>query len=386
MNLSVDTVVIGGGVIGSSIAYQLAKRGRAVVLLERGRIGGQASGAAAGMLGAQSEMHEPGPMFDLARMSRELFPAAADELRELTGMDTGLTQSGMLKAAFTDADAAVLKADIHFQHGAGGRAEWLDAENACRLEPALSRDIRGAEYLPDEGHVLAPELTAALARGAELLGVQVIEHAEALELLTERGRICGVRTRGGTIRCAEAVLAAALWSDRLLAPLGVELPLYPVKGECFSLTGAAPLLKRTLTSAGCYIVPKPGGRIIVGATALPGSYDLQPRLGSLISLAAKAQRLAPVLAEAAWERTWAGLRPQTPDGLPYIGEISAFQGLFAALGHYRNGILLSQATGVLAATAITGGTAAVARELPGAEKLLQAFRPERGVLAGVSHE
>lgn len=386
MNRETDIVVIGGGVIGCSIAYQLAKRGVRVTLLEKERIAGQATGAAAGMLGAQSEMHEAGPMFDFARRSRDMFPDLAEELKELTGLDIGLIRKGMLKAAWTDAEAAALKADARFHQKAGGRAEWLSSCETGWLEPELSKELRGALHLPEEGHVLAPELSAALAAGAARLGARIVEHTDVTGLLTESGRMIGVQTREGKIRCAGAVLASSLWSAQLLAPLGVELPVYPVKGECFSLTVRQPFLARTIASGGCYIVPKPGGRIIVGATAQPGSFDRSPRLGSLLSLAAQAQRLVPALADAEWERAWAGLRPQTPDGMPYIGEITACQGLFAALGHYRNGILLSQATGVLAASVLTGGTAAAEEALPGAGELLEAFRPDRRAAVGAARQ
>lgn len=349
-----DVIIVGGGVIGASIAYHLAKRGQSVTLLERSRLGTEASAAAAGMLGAQSEMEDTGPLFQWARQSRAMFPELSGELRSLTGIDIGLVREGLLNVALSDAQEQELRAREKLQRAAGERAEWLSAAAAAELEPALSKATRGALYLPEDGQVEAPQLAAAFAQAARVLGAKMQEFAQVQGLLTERDRVIGVMTSEGPLYSDHVVVAAGTWSGQFLAGCGIDLPVYPVKGECFSVLTEKRELLKTLFTPGCYIVPKAGGRLLVGATVVPGSYDRKVSLAGLTELMARAKQLMPAIGEAEWEKAWSGLRPQTPDGMPYIGEIPMYRGLFAACGHYRNGILLSPITGKVIAQLVSG--------------------------------
>ncbi|MDD9266817.1 glycine oxidase ThiO [Paenibacillus sp. GCM10023248] len=377
-----SVIIVGGGVIGASIAYYLAKRGRSVTLLERGRLGTEASAAAAGMLGAQSEMEDTGPLFRLARVSRAMFPQLSEELRSLTDIDIGLVREGLLNVALSDVQEEELRARAKLQRAAGQRAEWLSAAAAAELEPALSRSTRGALYLPDDGQVEAPKLAAAFAQAARALGAKLREFAQVQGLLTERGRVVGVMTSEGPLHSEQVVVAAGTWSGHLLAGIGVDLPVYPVKGECFSVLAGKRELHKTLFTTGCYIVPKAGGRLLVGATVVPNSYDRKVSLAGLADLMERARGLMPAISAAEWETAWSGLRPQTPDGLPYIGRVPQYEGLYAACGHYRNGILLSPATGQAMAQLMSGeADAAVGTEANAEDAALQAdlnaFSPER---------
>lgn len=349
-----DVVVIGGGLIGGSVAYRLAKRGKRVLILERDRVGSGASGAAAGMLGAQSEMHEAGPLFELARKSRAMFPKLAEELRELTGIDIGLVQKGLLKVALTPEEAEECRRMIAFQRQAGETAEWLAPHEARALEPELKGPIQGAMRIPGDGQVSAPDLAAAYVQAAVALGAELREHSCVHSLRIERARVTGVVTDEGTIACEQVVVAAAVHGNRLLAQAGLNIDVYPVKGECFSVTTPAPLIGSSVFSHGCYLVPKRGGRLVVGATMIERAYERTVSVEGLMGLMAKAAALVPAIASARWETAWAGLRPQTPDGLPYLGAAAGCEGLFVAAGHYRNGVLLSPATGVLMAELMCG--------------------------------
>ncbi|NOV01546.1 glycine oxidase ThiO [Paenibacillus planticolens] len=367
-----DVIVVGGGVIGASIAYYLAKNGQSVTLLERSRLGTEASAAAAGMLGAQSEMEDTGPLFQWARQSRAMFPKLSEELKSLTGIDIGLVREGLLNVALSDVQEQELRAREKLQRAAGERAEWLSAAAAASLEPALSTATRGALYLPEDGQVEAPKLAAAFAQATRVLGAKLQEFAQVQGLLTERERVIGVMTAEGPLYGGSVVVAAGTWSGRLLAGSGIDLPVYPVKGECFSVLTEKRELHKTLFTPGCYIVPKAGGRLLVGATVVPNSYDRKVSLAGLAELMARAKQLMPAIGAAEWEKAWSGLRPQTPDGLPYIGKVPMYEGLFAACGHYRNGILLSPITGKAIAHLLLGEDM---------ELDLQAFSPD---LSGAS--
>lgn len=369
-------IIVGGGVIGTSIAYYLAKRGQSVTLLERSQLGAEASAAAAGMLGAQSEMEDTGALFQWARQSRAMFPQLSGELRELTGIDIGLVREGLLNVALSDVQEEELRAREKLQRAAGERAQWFSAAEATAIEPALSGATRGALYLPEDGQVHAPLLAEAFAQAAQVLGAKVQPFAQVQGLLTAQERVIGVLTAAGPLYSDHVVVAAGTWSGQLLGSIGIELPMYPVKGECFSVRTPKPLLKKTLFSPGCYIVPKAGGRLVVGATVVPNSYDRKVSLSGLAELMERARGLMPTLGDAEWEKAWSGLRPQTADGLPYIGKVPTVEGLYTACGHYRNGILLSPITGRVMADWILGGDGTGEQGDSAIAPWLDAFSPD----------
>lgn len=351
---SYDAIIVGGGVIGGSIAFQLAKRGKKVLLLEKDRLAGKASSAAAGMLGAQAELEADDPLFILAGRSRGMFPALAKELKEASGVDIELVNKGMFKVALTNEQEAGLKKKINSQQAAGLEAEWLSPADLRKVEPLLSDELKGAMYIPDDGQVSAAKLALAFTKSAEALGVEIKEFVEVSDLRTENGVISGVVTTMGEFSSRNVIVAGGAWSAFLLEKSGINLNTHPVKGECFSVLTNRPLIEKTIFSDGCYLVPKVGGRIIVGATVKPNTFNQQVSMEGIASLIEKATRLLPAMKETEWEKTWAGIRPQTGDGLPYFGEHPACKGLFIATGHFRNGILLSPITGVLMADIMEG--------------------------------
>jgi len=345
----IDAIIVGGGVIGNAIAYYMSARGMKVILLERDRVGSQSSRAAAGMLAAQAEITEAGPMFDLALASRALFPQLATDLRDLTGIDIGLKRKGLLRVAVTEADAVEIQRTLDFQKIAGEHAEWLSMEQVRHKEPSISSEIRGAMLVEEDSQVDAPELCSAFAQAAAVLGAQIKEFTEVNSLLFAERRISGVMTRDGALYSDRVIIASGTWSGSLLAQAGLTCPIYPVKGECFSVLNHTPLIQATIFSHGCYLVPKKGGRIVVGATTYAHSYDRKVTLGGIAKLLEAAKHLLPGIVDTEWEQAWCGLRPQTLDGLPYLGEHPHWKGLYVAAGHYRNGILLSAMTGKLVA-------------------------------------
>ena len=362
MSNTYDANVIGGGLIGGAIAYNLAKRGGKVLLLEKDRLASKSSGAAAGMLGAQSEMDGDGPLFQLARKSRAMFTKIAEEIKETSGIDIGLINKGMLKVALTEQELQEYKRIMAIQNQSGEQADWLTGEELRRKEPALSDAIKGAMYIEKDGQVEADQLTLGFLKSAAASGVVIKEYVEVYDFQLSKGKVEGVVTNQGTFTSENVIVAGGAWSQKLLSETGLQLDTYPVKGECFSVVTHRQMLLTTIFSHGCYLVPKKGGRIVVGATVKSRTFDQKVSLKGISTLLEQAKKLMPSIVEAEWERAWAGIRPQTIDGLPYLGEHPAYKGLYIATGHFRNGILLSPITGVVIADLIEGKPASVSLE------------------------
>ncbi|PZX05570.1 glycine oxidase [Psychrobacillus insolitus] len=354
MSNTYDAIVVGGGVIGGAIAYNLAKRGGKVLLLEKDRLASKSSGAAAGMLGAQSEMDGDGPLFQLARKSRAMFPKIAEEIKENSGIDIGLINKGMLKVALTEQEQQEYKRIMAIQNQSGEQADWFTGEELRRKEPALSDAIKGAMYIEKDGQVEADQLTLGFLKSAAASGVVIKEYVEVYDFQLSKGKVEGVVTNQGIFTSENVIVAGGAWSQKLLLETGLQLDTYPVKGECFSVVTHRQMLSTTIFSHGYYLVPKKGGRIVVGATVMPRTFNQKVSLNGISILLEQAKNLMPSIVEAEWERAWAGIRPQTIDGLPYLGEHPAYKGLYIATGHFRNGILLSPITGVVIADLIEG--------------------------------
>lgn len=354
MNKIYDAIIIGGGVNGGAIAFNLAKRGMKVLLLEKDRFASKASGAAAGMLGAQAELDGEGPLFQIARISRALFNNLADELKTISGVDIELVNKGMLRLALTDWEQQEHHriSEIHKQNGE--LAEVLTGKEARKREPALSNEVIGALYLEKDGQVAAPQLVLGFLRTASALGCVIKEFVEVQSFHFSNGKITGVATNEGDFMSSNVVVTGGAWSEKLLMKIGLQLKMYPVKGECFSIKTKVPMVSSTIFTPECYLVPKKDGRIIVGATVIPNTFNQQVTFEGIFSLMEKAKRLVPSITLGEWEKGWTGIRPQTADGLPYLGEHPDYKGLFIATGHFRNGILLSPITGEVMADLIEG--------------------------------
>ncbi|MDR7000121.1 glycine oxidase ThiO [Neobacillus niacini] len=367
---SYDVAIIGGGINGASIAYQLSKRGKKVIILEKERLACQASSAAAGMLAAQAEIEQDGPLFQLAIKSQAMFPEVSNELFDLTGIDIEFVQKGMLKVAETEEIAFELKKQTIFQKNWDSNIQWLDSKEIREMEPALSPRVSGGIFLPNDGHVLSGKLTQGFAKAANHYGAEIRENTEVLSFLFEKGQVKGVKTTNGVIHCEQVIVATGAWARKLMMESGLNIHVFPVKGECFSVKTDEALINRTIFSdKRCYLVPKRNGEIYIGATMIEDTFDRTVTLGGIATLIERVVQLVPQIKDAEWERVWSGIRPQTGDGLPYIGEHPEWKGLFVAAGHFRNGILLSPITGKLVADLLDGKQ----------DSLLSAFQLERKI-------
>ncbi|WP_456271113.1 glycine oxidase ThiO [Bacillus sp. AK031] len=372
MNKKYDLIVVGGGIIGSSIAFQQTKLGRKVLILDKNKLSSEASSAAAGMLGAQAEIDENLAMLKLALKSRRMFPTLIQELEELTGIHIGLVNKGMIKVAQNEKEITLLQEQVQFHREWDSGVRWLDGHTLKQHEPFLSSHLSGGMLIPNDGQLQAPQLSQAFAKAAMAKGADVIEFCEVEKLLYNQLSVEGVKTSVGTFTAANVAVTSGAWAGKLLEETGISLDIYPVKGECFSVIPSRPLINATIFSdQGCYIVPKRDGRMIIGATSCLNSFDKNVSLKGISALSKKALSLVPDIGNASWEKAWAGIRPQTGDGLPYIGIHPSIEGLYIAAGHYRNGILLSPITGKIVSDLIENS---VTDE---ESKLYEAFRVNR---------
>jgi glycine oxidase len=367
---SFDVAIIGGGINGSSIAYQLAKKGRKVIILEKNQLACEASSAAAGMLAAQAELEKDGPLFQLALKSQAMFSSLSHELLEYTGIDIEFINKGMLKIAETEEIAVEVKKQVEFQKNWDPSIQWLDDSEIREMEPSLSPIVAGGMYLPNDGHVQPKKLSQAFAKAALCFGAEIHEKTEVLSFLYDKDKVKGVKTTKGVIHCDQVVIATGAWASQLMKETGLNVNVFPVKGECFSVRTEAPIINNTLFSdKRCYIVPKRNGEIYIGATMVENTFDKNVTPGGIATLLERAIHLVPKIKSLSWERVWCGIRPQTGDGNPYIGEHPEWKGLFIAAGHFRNGILLSPITGKLVADLMEGRLAD--------DSLLTSFRIDR---------
>ncbi|HLZ28152.1 MAG TPA: glycine oxidase ThiO [Chloroflexota bacterium] len=369
---SADVVVVGGGVIGCSIAYFLTLAGARVTLLERSHLAAGASGVAAGMLAPQVEAPFADPFFELALLGRAEHAGLAERLLEEVGLDVEYRATGILRVARTEAERTDLQRQQRWQAARGLATEWVDADDLGRREPLLSgvagRLLAGGLWLPDEAQVRGPRLVQALATAAVARGAKFLEGTWAVGLETIGSRVTGVITPSGVLRGETVVLAAGVWSKALARDAGLEVPVAPVKGQVLSLRALGKSPRQVIWSGECYLVPRPDGEIVLGATEEEGNYDARPTLAGLNRLTEAALDVVPAAGGFVVEGAWAGLRPAAPDRHPIVGWAPGISGLLIATAHYRNGVLLGPLTGRLVAEQIVSGAPA---------KEFAPFGPER---------
>jgi len=360
-----DVVIIGGGVIGLSIARALARRGvRDVCLVERGGLGAEASSAAGGMLLPQVEADGHDDFFALACRSRDLYPSLAAELRDETGIDIELDTTGTLYLALTEQDYEDIEQRYEWQTRAGLAVELLTSAAARELEPCISEATFGALRFPNDIQVENRRLITALANSVNTLGITTLTETTVERLIVDGHRITGVQTSRGEISCQRIVLAAGTWSSFIR-----RIPaITPVRGQMVCLESKPQLTRHVIFSPRGYLVPRQDGRLLAGSTSENAGFAKRVTAGGVAMILRQSLEISPSVANLPIVDTWAGLRPRAADGLPVLGPCGEIDGLFYATGHYRNGILLAPLTAELISEAIVAG-----KTTP----LLAPFSPDR---------
>jgi glycine oxidase len=337
-----NVLVVGGGIMGLSVALDLAKSGVNVTVLERAVFGAEASSAAAGMLAPQLEMSGPGPYLDLCLRSRGLYPAWAKELEERSGVDVDYVESGSLSVAFTEAEAYELDGQVAWQRAAGLRADFLTAAELKRLEPKVSDKALAGAHHPDDHQVDPTKLLKALSIAAARAGA-LFRTGYVRSLVEEKGQVTGADVDGERLTADYVVLAAGSWSGLVAGGHVDPRVVKPARGQMVGLELRQPPTRCFLKSASGYVVPRTDGRVICGSTMELVGYDKRVTAKGVAKILSAAMELIPELAEAAVTSTWSGLRPWSQDGLPLLGD-AGVPGLLLATGHFRNGILLAPIT------------------------------------------
>ncbi len=343
MNRNTDIIILGGGVIGLNAAYFLAREGASVLLCEQGVLGKEASWAGAGILPPSDLAHATDPFDRLRALSGALFPDLSRELHERTGIDNCFVRCGGLEFLSQTGGA-----DAHEWRSLGVTEKILAEEETVALEPALAPGLGKAVLLEGMAQLRNPRHLQALA-AACLATKKVVfrEQTNAESLVVEGNRVKEVRTPSEILYGDACLVAAGAWSDRLLEPLGCRLNIQPVRGQIALLNPGAVILRRILMWGAQYLVPRLDGRVLIGSTEEHAGFDKNPTAAGIGGLLELGVKLVPALAGAALERSWAGLRPGSPDGLPFIGPAPGFDNLYVAAGHFRAGIQLSPGTALL---------------------------------------
>jgi glycine oxidase len=360
-----DVLIVGAGVIGLATAWRCRQRGLSVTVVDPAP-GSGASTTAAGMLAPVTELHYgEQSLLNLNLESAARYPAFVTELTEFTGLGTGYRASGTVSVAWDGADLAGLRDLAAFGAELGQRCELLSGRELKQLVPALASGLPGGLLAPNDHQIDNRLLHRALRAAVELSGVRLVTD-RVVGLGVEAEVVRGVAlSRGDRLAAGKVVLAAGAWSGQLAGLPDRAMPVRPIKGQTLRLTVADadadaagldlafPTVRGTVKGNPVYVVSRGQGELVIGASSEEAGFDLRPRAGAVYELLRDSQSLLPMISEAQLDEVSTSVRPGTPDNAPLIGP-TVLDGLIAATGHYRNGILLTPVTADTVAALIAG--------------------------------
>jgi glycine oxidase len=359
-----DVFIIGGGVIGLTTAYFLARDGVSVEVVDKGDFGQEASWAGAGIvMGPGSAVGGRRAYDELRAQSAALHPTLSADLRERTGIDNGYLRCGGLEFINREPEGVLQK-----WRNQGIAFERLDQKKLHELEPALAPESNAAYHMPDVAQLRNPRHIKALLAACRSFGVALRACCPALGFEHHGQQVTAINTDRGQLVAEKFLLTTGAWTDALSQQIGWRPGIRPIRGQIALLNTEAPVFRRILLCGARYLVPRPDGRVLVGSTKEDVGFEKHTTARAIADLLAFACGLVPALADAPIERCWAGLRPGSPDGMPFLGQVPGFDNLFVAAGHFRSGLQNSPATGMVMKELLLGQQLSLS---------LQAFRPER---------
>ncbi|MGA7671988.1 MAG: glycine oxidase ThiO [Nitrolancea sp.] len=366
---SPDIAIVGGGIIGCSLAYQLARNGLSVMVFERGSVGREASGAAAGIISPPSSTDTPRVKAELTADSILAYPNFIERIETATGSRTGFQIRGELTVALDESEISELQLLADWQSGLGFHVDWLDGHGARELEPVLSETVLGGVLVHEAASVFTYDLTRVTAEAAIRSGARIVQHTPVVGLAIEHGRAIGVRLTDGFLPAGQVVLAAGAWTAQLAGDAARIIPTFPSKGQMLAIAGAPMMPYRIIGRyGGGHLVPRTDGTVAVGATKERVGFDKRIVASNTQWCLDLAAELAPTLLHGEITSMWTGLRPGSADDQPIMGRVPEVDGLWVATGHYQTGIQMAVITADLLASSILVGSS---------DPRLEAFRPSR---------
>ena len=352
-----DVIILGGGIIGCALAEELARHGRRVIVLERGRIGAEASSAAAGILAAQMDIPAPGPFFELCQEARRMYPGWVARLQRRSGRTLGLHVDGILYLAKRRQEETRMASRVRWQRARGLRAERWTAAEVRRREPVVDGALRCGFCFPTEAQLDNVRLMEVLALACRKAGVRLHEGVEVRRVVVRRRAVQGIETERGRFRAPVVVNCLGSWAD-MGGRFPVRVSVEPSRGQILAFRGPQRLLRHVIISEDAYAVQRRDGRILVGSTVERVGFQKALTLEGMHDILCGVRQLSSRLLACEFLKAWAGFRPYSATGAPILGPTS-IGGLYLATGHFRHGILLAPITATLVAELILRGRSPV---------------------------
>ena len=343
-----DILVIGGGIIGMLTARELSLAGMDVTIIEQGEVGHESSWAGGGIISPLYPWRYPDAVSALAKWGQAFYPELIDEINAKSGLDAELLQSGLLVLDNEQEEA------LSWAEKWQSNLQVIDNKEIKVIEPELSSALsaNGGIWMPEIRQVRNPRLVKAAKEYLLNQGVSFVEQTQVTGFVEQGGKVKGVKTSSGEFYADKVLLAGGAWSSKLLKNININIDVEPVKGQMILFKTEPGTIKRITLSEDRYVIPRKDGRVLVGSTLEHSGFDKALSDSARKELIAEASRIIPILANAEVEHHWAGLRPGSTNGIPYICEVQEHEGLYINTGHFRNGVVLGPASARLAADLI----------------------------------